>query len=232
MAKVTRRFEQTTDFWKEVEDCLVKSEHSTTRDDRLRKFVELLDFALEYQKLFTNPDGRASRLCDIIKGRLLNFKTNAPTLLDCDKYLVSLFPKNDIDQPVPTQVVSQPIVTVTETVVKMVFPNLVFEDYKEAKFVSVQHMADTLLEQILLSVSDKYPESNPETITSLLTKTQDQIKEDKTYPSGPFLVKVNENFYELYEKVTEEKVNTGYLYNSKPYEVPSVNKVGRYGQVF
>jgi hypothetical protein len=241
---MSQTFAQTMNFWAGVKQQLAECERIGDRETRVKKYTELFDFLLENQET-VRLDASALTVKDVIQGKLLNFKTNAPGLLDADKYLVLLFPKKvaqpKTEKPVVTPVVTPTVVTpvmvtpevvtIEKKVVEFVTPNLVFEDYKESKFSALQHTGDTLLDQVLKSVAEKYPDANVETVTSLLDKTVDQVKVDATYPNGPFLVKVSDNFYELYEKVTEEKKSVGYLYTSTKIE-PFVTKLGRYGKVF
>lgn len=118
---------------------------------------------------------------------------------------------------------------------KIVMQSLVFEDYKENKFTGLCLFSDvTLLEKITQNISSRYPTCDTSVVLAMLNdnKTSEQVKADTTYPNGPFLVKLKDNFYELYEKTTEVVVSAGYFYGSKSYANTTVTCIGKYGQVF
>ena len=114
-----------------------------------------------------------------------------------------------------------------------VVENFIFEDYKintTTKFIDVK--GNNLIEKIIDTlVTVQYPTSDASVILSMLNanKTIEQIKSDTTYPNGPFLIKMDDTSYELYEKLTETVVSKGYLYNSTSSNIV-INKLGKYVQ--
>lgn len=161
-------------------------------------------------------DGMVESFKGSLLSKLLEFKKDCADCFDSDKYMKILFPDYVMLQPPVENPISK----------------LIFEDYKLNKFIDLKVLCktDNVLEKIVQDVTTKYPSCDATLIMWNIGKTIDQIKNDKEY-NGPFLIKLEPNFYELYEKQTDIITRSRYIYTSTFSEVV-VNKVGRYAQLY
>ena len=115
-----------------------------------------------------------------------------------------------------------------------IITNLVFDDFALNKFYQKSYNLD-LVDSILQDLSSKYDNVDKLVLQCMLNnnKTVEQIHNDTTYANGPFIVKLNDSMYELYEKTTTI-CNSGYIYGtlySRTYENATVKKIGKYGSI-
>lgn len=115
-----------------------------------------------------------------------------------------------------------------------IITNLVFDDFALNKFYQKSYNLD-LVDSILQDLSSKYDNVDKLVLQCMLNnnKTIEQIHNDTTYANGPFIVKLNDSMYELYEKTTTI-CNSGYIYGtlySRTYENATVKKIGKYGNI-
>jgi hypothetical protein len=106
---------------------------------------------------------------------------------------------------------------------------LVFEDYKTRLFIHKNYNLN-FKDSIYKNICERYclvPSKNK--LFELSFKTIDEIKNDNNV-MGAFLIKFNENLYELYEKRTFTYISHGYFFNSCSKNV-SIFKIGNYGKL-
>jgi hypothetical protein len=108
--------------------------------------------------------------------------------------------------------------------------NPVFFDHQKLMFTQIKSDV-SLLDAIKSDLSNKY-KTNKDTIKVLLPdQSLELLKNDSTFADGPFIVTINNNLYDVYEKVTNIKVVERYFYNSE-YKTNDLIYVGKYGSLF
>ena len=103
-------------------------------------------------------------------------------------------------------------------------------DYYETNIFTLVTFKENLINSIIENIVMKYSSANKELLLSKICDLVDTIKNDNAYPDGPFIIKINDSTFELYEKVTESVINRGYLFSSTSKNV-LVKKIGRYGVI-
>jgi hypothetical protein len=110
------------------------------------------------------------------------------------------------------------------------FTKFVFDDYNQNMLSDkCVYYNVNFVNAVMNHLSSKRESCNKDLILAMLNdnKTVEQIKNDTTYENGPFIIKLSDHMYELYEKETKVVVNAGYFYNSTTTNV-TINKVGKY----
>jgi hypothetical protein len=206
--------------------------------DKLLKFKneELFDSNKYIEILFPETFKYMKKLDEYYEKKILEMresfesnKVDVDKIIE-DKIIEDKIVEDKIENKVENKVVEN-FIFEDYKIENKVVENFIFEDYKintTTKFIDVK--GNNLIEKIIDTlVTVQYPTSNSSVILSMLNanKTIEQIKSDTTYPNGPFLIKINDTSYELYEKLTETVVSKGYLYNSTSSNIV-INKLGRY----
>jgi hypothetical protein len=108
--------------------------------------------------------------------------------------------------------------------------SVVFYDIQKQIFTKVNYNTD-LENSIITDLCIQYKMIDKKTKIPILpemNRTLDSIKNDPEFPEGPFIVKTNNNLYDLYEKKVHTETIKGYLYNSY-ITTTAVTHVGKYG---
>lgn len=110
--------------------------------------------------------------------------------------------------------------------------SVTFYDEQKEIFTKINYDTD-LLNTVLADICIKYKLQKVSAVPIFTdkSKTLDSIKNDSTFLPGPFLFKVNNNIYNLYEKVEMVEVVKGYVYNSSK-TIVEVKHIGKYGILF
>jgi len=136
----------------------------------------------------------------------------------------SVIKTNDEQLKQPDSAIPQKTIVSDTMVVKLLF------EYHATNLFSQFNYNLNFTDSIINHVGTYFETFDTTLIPNLLnnTKSIDVIKNDVTIPDGPFLIKLNEYSYDLYEKKTEIIVSKGYFYNgtTKNYVI---EKIGRYG---
>lgn len=217
---------------------------SYTELERAQFTTVLFDYVVVHKNILNTY--MCSNLKEIIYQKLLEFQHNNSNIFDAGKYLKILF--NDRDLNPNSEIID---VLNNESIFKSITPlhiifddyikiypdiddhTIIFDDYKINKFTNkCTYRNTTLIDGILENISNNYVLCNKNIILSMLNlnKTVEQIKNDTTYPNGPFLIKLSNTMFELYNKSTIITVSKGYIY-SQDYSNVVIEKLGKYGSI-
>lgn len=113
--------------------------------------------------------------------------------------------------------------------IKDLFKTLIFEDLNNNKFITLgmEITETTIIDKMYKHIGLIYGSALKENAIELYDskKTMDEIVKDKKV-AGVYIIKVNDNLYEMYTK-NIEKVNNGWIRNNY-IEVVKNEKVGRF----
>jgi hypothetical protein len=107
--------------------------------------------------------------------------------------------------------------------------DFIFDDYELHKITSKNTYFDMNFKNAVVhEIGKKYIACDKNIVLSMLNanKTIDEIKNDCTY-DGPFLIKLSDYMYELYEKETKIERKTGYFYVTNT-SIVTIHKIGKY----
>lgn len=185
-----------------------KQAQAPTYTDSINTTIEVFDYIITHKDTIITDKYKDRNI--IILNKLLELKHKNADVFDADKYIKILFPNHET----------------TNT--------LIFEDYTQNKFTDKQTYnpnQTTFLNTILTNLNKKYPSFDKNHIISSLNKSTDQIKDDPNYPDGPYLIKINDDMYELHTKETTITITTGYFYSTNT-TTTHMKKVGKYGFIY
>jgi hypothetical protein len=106
---------------------------------------------------------------------------------------------------------------------------IVFHDYRTNTYNKVV-FTNNPIDSIYNDVLTKLCVNEPTLIKDMLSTvhTVENIKNDQNFKDGPFIIKINDNNYDCYEKITHKVTIVGYFYNS-PSVTVEIKHVGNYG---
>lgn len=192
-----------------LKSLMAKQAQAQTRTDSINALIEVFDYVVMNKDNILIPKYKDRNT--IILNKLLELKHKNADVFDADKYIKILFPNYEI----------------TNT--------LIFEDYIINKFTDKQiynPTKTTFINAIIENLEKKYLfDKNYIRSTLENNKSPFQIKDDNNYPNGPFLIKINDDMYELYIKETITTMAKGYFYFSDTVST-NIKKVGKYGFVY
>ncbi len=187
---------------------LIKSTEG--KNNKLFILKEMLDYIIIKKDIFDLDYYKAFR--SAIREKILEFSNDG---YDLDKYMKLLFSDGKIDvEPIIVTEILQPT----------------FEDYETHVFSGLYYDLN-FEDSIIKHISDKYEIEDKTLILNMLkhTYTVLDVWRDNKIPDGPFLIKLNEHSYELYEKKSETVVSEGYFsYFNTTYTYYRTKPVGRY----
>ena len=102
---------------------------------------------------------------------------------------------------------------------------LIFEDYTTTVFTVSNHDLN-FTDSIIECICNKYNITDKNSVLNNALSL-DKIKADTTFPNGKFIMKLNDNSYELYDKQTN--ITTARFYGV--YTNVVINKLGKFGKV-
>jgi hypothetical protein len=231
-------------FIKTIQGYLDECVNATSDINKAAIATKVFDYIVENKHMFDYPEWEKFKRT--ILGKLWEFRNEKH--FNSDKYMQILFLGNTyIDEQsikqedVAPPILNEPVENIVEP--KKIIPEIIedykntkpiqiiFEDYKLNKLINIGSFTNVeITNEIIKFITEKYENSTRFRLVTQLINTIEEIKNNTEYPNGPFLQKINDSTYELYEKITEEK-KSGYLW-TKVYNEPSINKVGRFCQVF
>ena len=239
-------------FKDDISIYLFMFEKSISQEKKMKVLYDMFEYIIKHKNVFEMDKYKGERHSLLLK--MIELKQ---TITDCDidKYIELLFPDynsqnnnndshslitststgNSNDNTFMFEDDSDDLVGVyLQIQSSKIKTNLIFDDYELNKFFGKSYNVE-FLDAIFQDLANKYKNVDKSLLECMLNenKTPEQIKSDTNYPDGPFIIKMNDNMYELYEKTTTIH-SSGYIYGvlyNKTYEIASIKKVGKYGIV-
>jgi len=212
----------------------------------------MFEYIISHRNIFEMDEYKGNRFALLLKLKELKNDSNKLDNFNPNKYIQLLFPEeslemeniyqeseeNLLDQSLDNDSDIDHNIDLVEIYLGLkqskITTNLIFDDYALNKFYQKSYNLD-LVDSILQDLTSKYGNVDKLSLQCMLNdnKTAEQIHNDKTYADGPFVIRLNDSMYELYEKTTTI-CNSGYIYGtlySKTYENATIKKIGKYGNI-
>ena len=235
-----------------LKQLLSKNASTEEKELKAKYATQLFDFVVENKEIFDRP--AYVKLRTILLDKLKSFKKNNSDIIDADKYLKILYPDyhepqtledlDDICNKLVDMQNKNPNATIQEInkhmnielpIIDNYIPqkhiDFIFDDYTLNKITSKHTHFDMDFENaIVYEITKKYITCDKNIVLSMLkeNKTINQIKNDETYNNGPFLIKLSDYMYELYEKEIKMENKRGYFFNTILTSTVTIHKIGKY----
>lgn len=240
-----------------LKEILNKNIEAKGTEAKVEYAIELFDYVIKNKEIFNRPVYKNVRECLLNKLKLFkqcnsdsidadkylkilypDYYEPVPTLKDMDDICDKLVEMQNEKPDATIQEINEHMdITLNPTIIDNYIPtheagnyvDFIFDDYELIKITSKNTYFDMNFENaIVYETGKKYIASDKNIILSMLkaNKTVDEIKNDCTY-DGPFLIKLSDYMYELYEKETKIERKIGYFFVTDTSTV-TIHKIGKY----